>query len=79
MEIRVLKEGSTKKRRKGGRSERQREKWCVGKKRKEGNWKKKSKKKKKERYKKVEVVGKVQRFDSRFLCTKKQRTTERRR
>ena len=36
--------------------------------------------KEKERYKKEEVVGKVQRFDSRFLCKKKkQRTTERRR
>ena len=45
-EIRVLKEGSTKKRGKGGRSERLREKWCVGKKRKEGNGRRKGRKRK---------------------------------
>ena len=47
--ILVLKEEITTRRGRGGRSERQREKWCVEKQRKERKWKKKEKK---ERYKK---------------------------
>ena len=70
-------EESTKRRGTGGRSERQREKWCDEKKRKEGKWNtKKKKKKKKKRYKEMKRWKRGRLVMKRFFAKKAEKNKE---